>query len=88
MSFRLPRLSQINCPVNIPLIFDFVIRYCVSLQSLPVRGRADGTMERGSGGCMRPLWIALSLLACVSAPVLAESCPGNPDAIGTSRIIT
>ena len=37
---------------------------------------------------MRPLWIALSLLACVSAPALAESCPGNPDAIGTSRTIT
>ena len=37
---------------------------------------------------MRPLWIALSLLACASAPALAESCPGNPDAIGTSRIIT
>jgi len=37
---------------------------------------------------MRPLWIALSLLACVSAPALAESCPGNPDAIGTSRSIT
>lgn len=37
---------------------------------------------------MRPLWIALSLLACVSAPVWAESCPGSPDAIGTSRIIT
>ena len=37
---------------------------------------------------MRSLLLALSMLACVCAQASAESCPGNPDAIGTSRTIT
>jgi peptidoglycan/xylan/chitin deacetylase (PgdA/CDA1 family) len=34
-------------------------------------------------------WSAIAgLLALVSAPALAAECPGNPDALGTSRVIT
>jgi len=46
-------------------------------------------MDGGSGGRMRALLAGLCLLACAGAPALAEeTCPGNPDAIGTSRTIT
>jgi peptidoglycan/xylan/chitin deacetylase (PgdA/CDA1 family) len=37
---------------------------------------------------MRYLWVAFLCLAGLSGPALAQSCPGNPDAIGTSRVIT
>jgi peptidoglycan/xylan/chitin deacetylase (PgdA/CDA1 family) len=37
---------------------------------------------------MRALLAGLCLLACASPQAFAESCPGNPDAIGTSRTIT
>jgi peptidoglycan/xylan/chitin deacetylase (PgdA/CDA1 family) len=37
---------------------------------------------------MRALLAGLCLLACAGSQAVAESCPGNPDAIGTSRTIT
>jgi peptidoglycan/xylan/chitin deacetylase (PgdA/CDA1 family) len=37
---------------------------------------------------MRYLALLLFCLAGLTGPALAESCPGNPDAIGTSRTIT
>ncbi len=37
---------------------------------------------------MRRLWIVLLCLAGSAGPALAQSCPGHPDAIGTSRVIT
>jgi peptidoglycan/xylan/chitin deacetylase (PgdA/CDA1 family) len=37
---------------------------------------------------MRTITAALCLLAVATGPALAQSCPGHPDAIGTSRTIT
>src|SRR5690348_14568449 len=37
---------------------------------------------------MRRLGLAFCALAACIGPALAQSCPGNPDAIGTSRTIT
>jgi len=37
---------------------------------------------------MRTITAVLCLLAIATGPALAQSCPGNPDAIGTSRTIT
>jgi len=37
---------------------------------------------------MRHVTAILCLLAAATGPALAQSCPGNPDAIGTSRTIT
>jgi len=37
---------------------------------------------------MRRLVLALGLTVAAAGPALAQSCPGNPDAIGTSRTIT
>ncbi|MGN6572589.1 MAG: polysaccharide deacetylase family protein [Pseudolabrys sp.] len=37
---------------------------------------------------MRRFGLVFGLLAIAMGPALAESCPGNPDAIGTSRTIT
>jgi peptidoglycan/xylan/chitin deacetylase (PgdA/CDA1 family) len=37
---------------------------------------------------MRTITAFLCLLAIATGPALAQSCPGNPDAIGTSRTIT
>jgi peptidoglycan/xylan/chitin deacetylase (PgdA/CDA1 family) len=37
---------------------------------------------------MRHLCVAFLCLAGLTGPALAQSCPGNPDAIGTSRVIT
>jgi peptidoglycan-N-acetylglucosamine deacetylase len=37
---------------------------------------------------MRSVEVAFALLVAASAPAFAGACPGNPDAIGTSRTIT
>jgi peptidoglycan/xylan/chitin deacetylase (PgdA/CDA1 family) len=37
---------------------------------------------------MRTVTAVLCLLAAAAGPALAQSCPGNPDAIGSSRTIT
>jgi peptidoglycan/xylan/chitin deacetylase (PgdA/CDA1 family) len=37
---------------------------------------------------MRSVGVAFALLAAASAPAFAGTCPGNPDAIGTSHTIT
>jgi peptidoglycan/xylan/chitin deacetylase (PgdA/CDA1 family) len=37
---------------------------------------------------MRAVGLAFALLVAASVPALAGTCPGNPDAIGTSRTIT
>ncbi len=34
------------------------------------------------------LFVVLSLLAGIFAAAAAEPCPGNPDALGTSRVLT
>jgi peptidoglycan/xylan/chitin deacetylase (PgdA/CDA1 family) len=37
---------------------------------------------------MRSVGLAFALLVAASAPAFANACPGNPDAIGTSRSVT
>ena len=37
---------------------------------------------------MRILWIVVCCLVGSMVPALAEPCPGNPDALGTSRTLT
>lgn len=41
-----------------------------------------------AGGNMRRFGLVFCLLALATGPALAQSCPGHPDAIGTSRTIT
>src|SRR5262249_46543241 len=67
-----------------------------------IRGRIGsllvcGALGEGSrcrrGGWGKPMrfWSAMAgllALAGAAAPTLAAECPGNPDALGTSRVIT
>ena len=51
-------------------------------------GSASGGANGGLGGSMRVAAVVFCCLVGGIAPAMAGSCPGNPNAIGTSRTIT
>ena len=81
-------MSRRSGPVQPAFIANRLIQNDCSVCCTVLMLGAAGMRKVTTGLLTASLAIALAVVADINAAWTAESCPGNPDALGTSRVLT